>query len=742
LPELALDLLVAFDPKDPLVAASGALSMHLRASKLAVLTFMLALLIAVATPVSAQMVSTIRVRLHPYMADAGTLPPGALAKLEALVGTGLTLTGTTRTGALDLALAQPQDSTAIAATLRALRNDRGVLWAETPRVVAASAKAAQVLPPGATAPGQRVMVRLKDGVEPNWSALLPRMGQSIGMALAVERQIGNVWVLSVSQPQTPTRLAQLAEILQQDGAVQYADPVKRAFAMAAPNDPYYSQQWSLNDPLSGVNAEAAWASQPDSASVVVAVVDTGILPHPDLVGRVLPGFDFIADPASARDGDGRDPDPTDEGTWGSAAECGVAEDSFFHGLFVAGQIAANTNNGTGIAGLTTGSRILPVRVLGRCGSGTFDDVFAGMLWASGVQIAGVAPNPFPAKVINLSLGGFGACDQSIQDAIDDALAQGAVVVAAAGNSSADAENFTPANCSGVVTVAAHAKNAALASYSNFGPRVDLSAPGGDLPVSGLIISTSNDGTTVPQNPDYVAAAGTSFATPLVSGTAALMLARNPMLTAGRVLEIVTGTARDFPTDSVCAQANLCGAGLLDAGAAVASTIPGGGTPPPGAFQVVEYYNPYLDHYFITAQPAEIAYIDAVLYGSFQRTGQYFYAYLSPISAPPGSRPVCRFFAAGLINSHFFTASASECNFVLTHWPGTWSLETPASFYIQVPDFGGNCPDGTLPVYRFFNNRNDANHRYTVDLSVRRAMLNRSWVPEGNGPNAVAFCSVF
>ena len=104
--------------------------------------------------------------------------------------------------------------------------------------------------------------------------------------------------------------------------------------------------------------------------------------------------------------------------------------------------------------------------------------------------------------------------------------------------------------------------------------------------------------------------------------------------------------------------------------------------------------------------------------------------------------MCRFFAAGLINSHFFSASAYECQFVLTHWPGTWHLETPTSFYIQVPDSDGHCPGGTLPVYRFFNNRNDANHRYTVDRSVRRAMLNRSWVPEGNGPKSVAFCSVY
>jgi serine protease len=203
--------------------------------------------------------------------------------------------------------------------------------------------------------------------------------------------------------------------------------------------------------------------QPDSSNIVVAVVDTGILPHPDLDGRVLDGYDFITDPARARDGDARDPNPRDEGTWGSESECGFAQDSFFHGLFVAGQIAANTNNGIGIAGITTGAKILPVRALGRCGEGTFDDILEGMLWSTGVQIAGVPPNIHPAKVINLSLGGIGACDQSIQEAVDDAMATGAVVVAAAGNESGDVEDFTPANCSGVITVAARTMRPALAS---------------------------------------------------------------------------------------------------------------------------------------------------------------------------------------------------------------------------------------------------------------------------------------
>jgi serine protease len=714
--------------------------MQFRASKLAILATTLAAFAALAQPANADTVSTIRVRLHPYTAPAGQLPPAALAKLEALVGTGLTLQGTTRTGALDLALAVPQDSATIAASLKALRNDRGVLWAETPRAASVTAKVAQVQAPGANALGQRLMVRLKDGVTPDWSTLLPELGVRAGTSLTVERQIGNVWVLSTPTPQTTAQLTQMAGALQLHGAVQYADPVRRAYAFAAPNDPFYSQQWALNDPVSGIRAELAWAAQPDSSSVVVAVVDTGILPHPDLDGRVLDGFDFISDPARARDGDGRDPNPRDEGDW-TTGECGPPENSSFHGLFVSGLIAANTNNGQGIAGLTTGSKILPVRVLGACG-GTFDDILAGVLWASGVHIDGAPANVNPAKVINLSLGGTGPCDQSIQEAIDDALAQGSVVVAAAGNSSEDVQDFTPASCSGVIAVAASNIDATLASYSNFGTRIDVMAPGGDLPDADLIVSTGNDGTTVPQNPDYVAGRGTSFAAPLVSGTAALMIARDPMLTAGGVLQIITGTARDFSSTSICAVGNLCGTGLLDTGGAITSTLPGGATPPPGASQIVEYYNAALDHYFITADPGEINYIDTFFSDIYQRTGLYFWGYLAQFVAPPGVMPVCRFVAGGLINSHFFSADNFECQYVLNHWSGTWFLESRHAFYIQVPDIDGNCPANTLPVYRFFDNRDDANHRYTVDLSVRRSMLNRGWVAEGEGPSAVAFCSPF
>ena len=257
--------------------------MHFRASKLARSRDRAGRAVRAArvARVGRRRVSTIRVRLHPYAAAAGALPPDALAKLEALVGTGLTLIGTTRTGALDLALAVPQDSAAIAAALKALRNDRSVLWAETPRAASASAKAAKALPAGANQPGQRLLVRLKDGATPDWSMLLPRLGsrhrdRPHGRAedrqrLGAERRArANARAAGADGRRRCSRTARCSTPTRSSAPSRWRRRTIR----------FYSQQWSLNDPLSGVNAEAAWALQPNSSSVVVAVVDTGILPHP------------------------------------------------------------------------------------------------------------------------------------------------------------------------------------------------------------------------------------------------------------------------------------------------------------------------------------------------------------------------------------------------------------------------------------------------------------------------------
>ena len=696
------------------------------------------LLAALAGTAAAQDVSRIRVMLHPYTAQPGQLPPEALAKLTALAGVPLALSGTTRTGGLEFALDEPLSRSDAAALLRRLREDRGVLWAEPIDTTAILAKTKTL----SLFQGRKLMVRLAGDATPDWNGLLPRWTDLVGLPLRVERQIGNVWVLSLFEAVPEDMLDDMAQRLQIDSAVQYADAVRRVFPTRVPNDPLYAQQWALSGATGSVNAPAAWDLQIGSAGVTVAVIDTGITVHPDLAGRILPGYDFISDPLMANDGGGRDADPSDPGDATGDNECGdgfPGQPSFFHGTFVSGLIAADTDNGEGIAGLDWNARILPVRGLGKCG-GTIDDILDGVLWAAGVPVAGVPPNPNPARVINMSLGGFGSCPQSFQDAVNAAMAQGTVVVVSAGNASEDANNFSPANCSGVITVGASTRQGDITSYSNFGKRIDLSAPGGDGEVADLILSTGNDGATAPGNPDYEFAAGTSFSAPYVSATASLMIARNANLTPGRIHDIITGTARSFPLGTGCSISGACGSGLLDASLALQSTFPGASAAPVGTVPVIEYYRADRDHYLMSADPLEIQFIDLVLKSVFQRTGELFFAWTDPVLAPLNAVPVCRFYSGGVIDSHYFTASAAECQFIIARWPGIWVLENPAAFYVLLPDINGQCQAGTLPVYKFFDNRQDANQRHTIDLSVRRAMLNRAWVPQGFGPNHVAFCT--
>ena len=698
----------------------------------------LALLLALSSTAGAQDIGSIRLMLNPSAAVAGTLPAAALARLEALSGVALTLSGTTRTGALEFALAQPLPEADASALLRRLREDRSVLWAEP---ILPSTLATKALMPSPFQ-GSKLMVRLVGDPAPDWNTLLPRFADLAGMPLAVDRQIGHVWVLDLEQAVPEDLLAAMAEQLQIEPAVQYADPARHAFPHRVPNDPLYGQQWALSDPVGGVNAPSAWDLQIGSADVVVAVIDTGITTHPDLAGRFLPGYNFISDPATAGNGVGRSSDPTDLGDATSDNECGPGipgEPSFFHGTFVSGLIAADTDNGIGVSGLDWNAKVLPLRTLGKCG-GTFDDILDAMLWAIGAPVAGVPPNPNPARVINLSLGGVGSCPQAFQEAINVALAQGTVVVVSAGNDSADAMGSAPANCSGVITIGASTRGGDITSYSNFGRRIDLSAPGGDGELADWILSTGNDGVAGPGNPDYEFAVGTSFSAPYVSATASLMIARNANLTPGRIQDIISGTARAFASGSACGVSGQCGAGLLDASLALQSTLPGVAVAPPGTVPVIEYYRADRDHYFMSADASEIAFVDSVLAGTFQRTGELFYAWVDPQLAPADAVAVCRFSAAGLIDSHYFTANAAECQFMLTHYAGVWTLERAAAFYVLPPDASGGCASGTLPVYRFFDNRQDASQRHTIDLSVRRAMLNRAWVPQGVAPDNVIFCT--
>ncbi|GAB4036778.1 MAG: S8 family peptidase [Rubrivivax sp.] len=343
--------------------------------------------------------------------------------------------------------------------------------------------------------------------------------------------------------------------------------------MFTPNDVSHSSQWHCFEATAGLNLPAAW-NKATGAGVRVAVIDTGYRPHADLAADLVGGYDFIGDTFVANDGNGRDSDASDPGDATAAGECGAgtpASPSSWHGTHVAGTIAAVTNNGVGVAGVAFGAKVVPVRALGKCGGYT-SDIADAIVRASGGTVSGVPANAYPAKVLNLSLGGGGACDTTTQNAIDSARSRGAVVVVAAGNSNANAANHSPASCAGVITVAATNRSGGRAYYSNDGTVVDVAAPGGDVRSSSTngILSTLNSGTGAPAGDSYAWYQGTSMATPHVAGVVALMRQANPALTPDEVEARLKSSARAFP--ATCSQ---CGTGLVDADAAVTAATGGG-----------------------------------------------------------------------------------------------------------------------------------------------------------------------
>ena len=350
--------------------------------------------------------------------------------------------------------------------------------------------------------------------------------------------------------------------------------VRAAFV---PNDPYYPMQWDL--PL--INLPQAWdvALATATSQVVVAVVDTGILSsHPDLAGKIQPGYDFISDSVSARDGNGPDTDPTDTGDSLTPGQ------SSFHGSHVAGTIAGATDNGAGVAGVSD-AMILPVRVLGANG-GTSFDILQGVRWAAGlIDVAGrPAAGGLPrAQVINLSLGCTSCFQQTAQDVYDAVRAKGVMVVAASGNNNSSAP-FYPASYGNVISVAAVDMNLQRAPYSNFGPHVDIAAPGGDtskdLDSNGYvdgILSTVGDDSMAPLKYIYKFLQGTSMASPHVAGVLALMTSVCPTITPAQVDTLIAnGTLTGRGS---AARDDFQGHGVVDALAGVQAAITGCSGPP-------------------------------------------------------------------------------------------------------------------------------------------------------------------
>lgn len=415
------------------------------------------------------------------------------------------------------------------------------------------------------------------------------LSQSSGLEIAFQRSMGlpNTHVFRIADEKNIQASArgqrrdelvkQMMQKLMSDPDVEYVEENRLHQPMQTPNDPGFDQQWHYYESVGGANLPGAWSQGVTGQGTVVAVLDTGYRPHADLAANLLPGYDMISDPFIANDGDGRDSDARDPGDWVQAGGCGGGfpaqdQNSSWHGTHVAGTIAAVTNNGSGVAGAAYDARIVPVRVLGRCG-GTTADIADGILWAAGASVPGVPMNSNPADVINMSLGGQGGCQSTTQQAINSARNNGSVVVVASGNSNANANNFSPGNCSGVINVAATNRDGGRSYYSNYGSAVTIAAPGGAQSFANDpegVLSTFNSGTTTPASDSYRFSQGTSMAAPHVAGVAALVKQVLPNASPDDVASILTASARSFP-----ASCQGCGAGIVDAASAVSLALANG-----------------------------------------------------------------------------------------------------------------------------------------------------------------------
>ena len=324
-----------------------------------------------------------------------------------------------------------------------------------------------------------------------------------------------------------------------------------------PNDPLFGLQWHFRDngtaagqSQGGAGFGGFWtkAKTTGSLDVVVAVVDTGIqMNHPDIKNspNLAPGYDMVSDPLMGNDGDGRDNDPNDPGDKCDPNDATISDS--YHGTHVAGTVGvATTNNGAGVSGGAWNVTIVPVRALGRCG-GKLSDINDAIRWAAGtIPARDTAGNELwnskPADIINLSIGLFGPCPVSMQSAINDAVAAGAIVVAAAGNARVDTQHFAPGGCQNVISVAANDARGVLTPYSNFGPNVTIMAPGGDMSrdddkdgrPDGILSTKFSRNCSDPATPGstvsqcyYAFENGTSMAAPHVSAALALLKAKFP-----------------------------------------------------------------------------------------------------------------------------------------------------------------------------------------------------------------------
>jgi thermitase len=338
------------------------------------------------------------------------------------------------------------------------------------------------------------------------------------LTAAGAKEIGRIPQINVRILQVPAKAeARVISALGRNPNFEFAEPDYIANVILTPNDPLYSTHlWHLPK----VSAPAAWDVTTGAASVVVAIVDSGVdANHPDLRGRVLAGYDFA----------NGDSDPSDDNG---------------HGTAVAGTAAASGNNGIGVAGVAWGVSILPVKVMGANGSGSYSAVASGINYSADRG----------ARVINLSLGGTSS-SRTLQNAVNYAYSKGSLLVAAAGNNGNSTPVY-PAAYTNVVAVSALNKSDTLPSWSNYGSYVAISAPGEGIT------------TTWPGN-SYVTISGTSFSSPVVAGAAALALSVNPALSNKGATDLLLATADDLgaPGYDIYFGAGRVNAAKIAAGAA-------------------------------------------------------------------------------------------------------------------------------------------------------------------------------
>lgn len=429
--------------------------------------------------------------------------------------------------------------------------------------------------------------------------------------------------VAIEQMLTHAQAQTLAQKLMASGAVEWAVPNEREHLQqsTSPNDPYFSDQWwadyyssfDTNHTRGVPDIRTAWQTTNGSITPVIAILDTGITSHPDLYAgvQILQGYDFVSNATRSGDGTARDNDPSDPGDGLTSGEIAgnpstytgcTAAPSSWHGTAVTGVIASHANNSQGIVGANWAARILPVRVAGKCGAWE-SDIIDGMRWAAGRLSIGGQTNPNPARIVNLSFGGSGACTQAYADVIAELRSVGVVVVAAAGNEHGSVSR--PANCPGAVAVAALNRDGFKANYSNFGPEIIISTVGGDpgyidnpptqpagswgpyLGDSG-ILTLGNGGTYAPGVPGYYYYSGTSLAAPVTSAVLSLMLSVNATLTVDQLIQGLRASARPHvqsPYINNCSASNpgrcicttsTCGSGILDANRALQYAVNPGG----------------------------------------------------------------------------------------------------------------------------------------------------------------------